>query len=149
MLPISGDQLIQFIPQKPPFVLISSLTEINQDTCVTTFSFDRTHVLTENGKLSAAGLLENMAQSAGCKMGYEDFITQKKSRRGFIGEIKDFQFTRLPESGEELITEIYKEGKVFGAVTLIAGRIRSGNEPVASCRMKVFFEPEPEEPSTT
>ncbi len=144
MLPISGEQLIQFIPQKPPFVLISSLTEINEDTCVTTFSFEATHVLCENGKLSAAGLLENMAQSAGCKMGYEDFIAQKKSRRGFIGEVKDFHFTRLPDAGEELITEIIIEGKVFGAVTLIAGKIRSGDVEIASCKMKVFFEPEEE-----
>lgn len=75
-------------------------------------------------------------------MGYEDFIAQKKSRRGFIGEVKDFQFTRLPEAGEQLTTEILIEGKVFGAVTLIAGRIRSNNTEIASCKMKVFFEPE-------
>lgn len=147
MLPICGDQLVQFIPQKSPFVLISSLRQINENNCITTFSFDTAHVLCENGKLSAAGLLENMAQSAGCKMGYEDFIAKKKSRRGFIGEVKDFYFTRLPEAGEVLTTEIVIEGKVFGAVTLIAGKIQTGNKEIASCKMKVFFEPEEE--STT
>lgn len=144
MFPITGSQLINFIPQKPPFVFISSLKEISENTCITTFSFGADNVLCASGKLSLGGLLENMAQSAGCKMGYEDFIANKKSRRGFIGEVKDFSFTRLPTAGEELVTEIVIEGKVFGAVTLIAGKIFVGREEIASCKMKVFFEPEPE-----
>ena len=89
-----------------------------------------------------AGLLENMAQSAGCKMGYEDFTENKNSRRGFIGEVKNFSVFRLPDVGEELTTEIIIEGKVFGAVTLVAGKVFVGKEEISSCNMKVFFEPE-------
>ena len=144
MLPISGNQLTQLIPQKPPFVFINSLKEVNENNCITTFQFDADNALCTNGKLSLAGLLENMAQSAGCKMGYEDFAEGKKSRRGFIGEVKNFSVTRFPSVGEELTTEIIIEGKVFGAVTLIAGRILIGAEEIASCKMKVFFEPEEE-----
>ncbi len=142
MFPISGDQLIQFIPQKPPFVFINELREVNENKCITTFSFDESNVLCDNGKLSLAGLLENMAQSAGCKMGYEDYIANTKSRRGFIGEVKNFSVCRLPCIGERLTTEIIIEGKVFGAVTLISGKIKVGDEEISSCNMKVFFVPE-------
>lgn len=142
MFPITGSQLINFIPQKPPFVFINELVEVTENNCITTFSFDETNVLYNNGKLSLAGLLENMAQSAGCKMGYEDFTANKKSRRGFIGEVKNFSVARLPNVGEQLTTEIVIEGKVFGAVTLISGKIRVGDEEISSCNMKVFFEPE-------
>lgn len=142
MFPISGNQLTQLIPQKPPFVFIDSLNEVTENKCITTFTFKADNVLCENGKLMLAGLLENMAQSAGCKMGYEDFTENKKSRRGFIGEVKNFSVSRLPDVGEKLTTEITIEGKVFGAVTLIAGKIFTGNEEIASCNMKVFFEPE-------
>ena len=145
MLPISGNQLTQLIPQKPPFVFINSLNEVNENSCITTFKFDSDNVLCSNGKLSLAGLLENMAQSAGCKMGYEDFAEGKKSRRGFIGEVKEFSVSRLPSVGEELTTEINIEGKVFGAVTLVAAKILSGEEEISSCKMKVFFEPEVED----
>ena len=145
MFPISGNQLTQLIPQKPPFVFINSLNEVNENRCITTFKFDADNVLCSNGKLSLAGLLENMAQSAGCKMGYEDFAEGKKSRRGFIGEVKEFSVSRLPSVGEELTTEINIEGKVFGAVTLVAAKILSGEEEISSCKMKVFFEPEVED----
>jgi 3-hydroxyacyl-[acyl-carrier-protein] dehydratase len=144
MLPISGENLASLIPQKHPFVLISSLEEVNESTCLTTFRFTSDHVLCESGQLSAAGLLENMAQSAGCKIGYEDFMNGKKHAVGFIGEVRDFGFTRLPKAGEELSTEITIEHKVFGTVTVMTGRIRVKDEAIASCKMKVFFEPEPE-----
>lgn len=142
MFPISGPQLENLIPQKHPFVLISSLKEINDKTCVTTFTINDGHVLCDNGKLSLAGLLENMAQSSGCKLGYEDFMEGRKPRVGFIGEVRDFQFSRLPAVGEELTTEITIESKVFGSVTVISGKVHTGGEEIASCRMKVFFEPD-------
>lgn len=144
MLRISGENLTALIPQKAPFVLISSLKEVNDQTCITTFIVDANHVLVENGQLSSAGLLENMAQSAGCKIGYEDFLKGKKHSVGFIGEVRDFAFTRLPNAGEELTTEIIIEHKVFGTVTVMSGKIRVNGEEVASCKMKVFFAPEPE-----
>lgn len=144
MFPISGDKLTNLIPQKPPFVFIDSLNGVSQNKCITTFAFKADNVLCENGTLMLAGLLENMAQSAGCKMGYEDFMENKKSRRGFIGEVKNFSVLRLPNAGEELTTEIVIEGKVFGAVTLVGGKIFTGSEEIASCNMKVFFEPEAE-----
>ena len=140
MLPISGHQLTQLIPQKEPFVFISSLDSINDNKCVTSFIVNSSNALCYNQKLTTAGLLENMAQSAGCKMGYEDFAKQKVSRRGFIGEIKDFYFSRLPRVGEKLTTEIIIEGKVFGAVTLVAAKVFCENEEIAGCKMKVFFE---------
>ena len=142
MFPISGDRLTNLIPQKPPFVFINSLNEVSDNACITSFTFGTDNVLCENGKLMMAGLLENMAQSAGCKMGYEDFIENKKSRRGFIGEVKDFSVLRIPAAGEQLTTKIKVEGKVFGAVTLIAGKIFVDDEEIASCKMKVFFEPD-------
>ncbi|MBL0308168.1 MAG: 3-hydroxyacyl-ACP dehydratase [Bacteroidetes bacterium] len=144
MFPINGEKLEQLIPQKKPFVLISSLSSVTDKTCTTTFSFDADHVLCEDGKLSMAGLLENMAQTSGCKLGYEDYLNGKPPRIGFIGEIRDFVYTRLPIIGEELTTEITIENQVFGTVTVVSGRIMNAGNEIASCRMKVFFEPEPE-----
>ena len=69
MLPISGEKLIDLIPQKPPFVLISSLLEASKNHSVTSFRFDENHVLCEDGKLTIGGLLENIAQTAAAKTG--------------------------------------------------------------------------------
>ncbi|MBL0310765.1 MAG: hypothetical protein IPP77_14155 [Bacteroidetes bacterium] len=92
MLPVTGDKLIDLIPQKLPFVLVSSLESLSEDTCRTTFHFTEKHVLCNYGVLTPAGLMENMAQSCAAKMGYECFLAHKKIPVGFIGDIRDFVF---------------------------------------------------------
>lgn len=142
MLPVSGTYLTNLIPQKPPFVLISSLEEVTAKSCVTTFDIGKEHVLCSQGVLSIAGVLENMAQSAGCKMGYEDFEARRKHRKGFIGEMKDLVCHRLPGAGEQLRTVIAVDSEVFGAVTIVLASTYSGDELLATCRLKIFFEPQ-------
>jgi len=143
MLPISGAELINLIPQKPPFVFISSLLQLDDVCCKTSFKFDDNQVLCFDGSLSPGGLLENIAQTAACKVGYEDFVKGKKHTVGFIGEIRDFVFSRLPKSGEELTTEVVVERKVFN-VHIISGKTIANGEQIASCVMKIFMEPEAE-----
>jgi predicted hotdog family 3-hydroxylacyl-ACP dehydratase len=139
MFPISGQELEKLIPQKQPFVLVSTLLDVTAMNCATTFTFLPNHVLCSDGKLSLAGLLENMAQSSGCKMGFEDFVSGQKPRRGFIGEIRDIVCNRLPLAGEILNTEVIVENEVFGAVTIVSATVISNAELLASCRMKIFF----------
>jgi len=142
--PIGGDELAALIPQKAPFTFISSLNHVGADNCITGFKFGAGHVLCFDGKLTAAGILENIAQTSGCKLGYEDFIKGKKGKLGFIGEVRDFTYSRLPEAGEELITEVIIEKIVFD-VTIISGTVKINGEEIASCQMKVFFEADTEE----
>ena len=80
-----------------------------------------------------------MAQSAGCKMGYEDFEAQRPHRKGFIAEMKDMVCHRLPLAGEKLRTEIAVDSEVFGAVTIVIASVYSGEELLATCRLKIFF----------
>lgn len=142
--PVSGEALIRLIPQKPPFVFISSLDSVSENTCTTTFIFDKDHALCDDGTLSAAGVLEHIAQSAGCKSGYENFVSGKKGSLGFIGEIRDFVCSRLPHAGETLTTFINREAIVYGVVSIIIGKVSIGEEEIASCRIKVFFVPDTE-----
>ncbi len=140
-LPITGQKLIDLIPQKPPFVLISSLQTVSDNHSVTTFMIYDSHVLCHKGKLTTAGLMENIAQTAAVKMGYECKLAGKKIPIGFIGDVRDFVFTRLPVAGDEIQTEINIVHRIFD-VSLITGEIRMNGEVIASCKMKIFVEPE-------
>src|SRR5688500_2934825 len=141
MLPVSGEKLIELIPQKFPFVLISSLLEVSEKTSTTTFTFDETHVLCWNGHLTSAGLMENMAQTAAAKTGYECLMKGSKIPIGFIGDVRDFVFTRHPKPGEEITTQVTIINEIFD-VTIISGVVKLKGEEIASCVMKIFVEPE-------
>ena len=138
---IHGENLIALIPQKVPFVLVSALLSVSENHSVTSFVFDESHVLCHNGKLTVAGLMENMAQTAAAKMGYECALQGKKIPIGFIGDVRDFSFTRLPSAGEELITEIVIVNQIFD-VSIITGSVKVNGEEIARGKMKIFVEPE-------
>lgn len=140
-LPIIGQNLIDLIPQKPPFVLISSLQQVSETHSITTFKFDESHVLCSAGKLTVAGMMENIAQTAAAKMGYEFSLLGKKIPVGFIGDVRDFSFTKLPVVGEEIETEIIITNQIFD-VSIITGSIKLNGEEIAHCKMKIFVEPE-------
>lgn len=138
-LPVTGNELIDLIPQKPPFVLISSIEKIEGNICQTTFSIDENHVMVKQGKLTEGGLIENIAQTCAAKAGYECFLVGKKIPVGFIGDVRNFSCSQLPKVGTVISTIIKVENKVFDA-TIISGTVYLNNTPIAFCKMKVFEE---------
>ncbi len=142
LLPVAGNALIDLIPQKPPFVLVDALVEISEHDCKTTFTVSENHVLCNNGDLSAAGLIENIAQSCAAKAGYEYLLAGKQIPVGFIGDVRNFVCAKRPKVNQTITTSIHIENKVFG-FSLISGKIELEGEEIASCKMKIFVnEPE-------
>lgn len=140
-LPITGQNLIDLIPQKPPFVLISSLQQVSDNHSISTFKFTESHVLCNDGKFTIGGIMENIAQTAAAKMGYECNLLGKKIPIGFIGDVRDFSYTKLPLVGEEIETEIIITNQIFD-VSIITGSVKLNGEEIAHCKMKIFVEPE-------
>jgi predicted hotdog family 3-hydroxylacyl-ACP dehydratase len=141
MEPVTGDALIALIPQKPPFVLISKLLQVDNKRCITSFTCTADHVLCDKGKLTVAGLIENIAQTCAAKVGYEYSLKGKKYPIGFIGDLKDFTCSVLPAAGEEMKTNIEIEHEIFD-VTVIKGVVLLNDKEIAHCKMKVYSQGE-------
>ncbi len=140
-LPITGNTLIGLIPQRPPFVFVSELIEINNSVCKTSFTIPQDCILADNGTMSAGGLIENMAQTCAAKAGYEYAKLNKDIPVGFIGDVRNFSCTRLPTLGEKIVTTIEIENEVFG-VSIISGKVELDGNVIAACKMKIFVEQE-------
>ena len=101
------------------------------------------NIFCKNGFLCEPGLMENIAQTAGLRLGYIVYQQQKngeaiKPPLGYIGAIKNLIIHQLPPVGAELKTEIFVQAVVFD-VTLISAKRTMKGEPVASCEMKIFL----------
>jgi hypothetical protein len=144
-LPLSAAVTAQIIPQKQPFVLVSSLLEIAESGCRTAFTIPEGHVLSDAQRLQPSGLLENMAQSCALMMGYNGALQMANSnggkvpepKVGFIGDIRQFKCSTLPEVGSTIETRITIENQIFD-VTMIDGQVSQNGTPIASCKMKIF-----------
>jgi predicted hotdog family 3-hydroxylacyl-ACP dehydratase len=132
------DKIADYIPQKPPMVMIGKLISVENDKTLTSLMIRDDNLFCINHRFREAGLIENMAQTAAAGAGYKAKLENKISQPGFIGGIKNLRIDSLPETGDEIITRIKIEHKVFDA-TVVIGSIYKENVLIASCEMKIFI----------
>lgn len=136
---ISGEQILELIPQRPPIVMVDKLITVENKKTMTGLEILPDNIFVMNGRFREPGLIENIAQSAAAGVGYYYRNKNEEVPVGFIGAVKNLVIHFLPESGSEITTEIIIEHEVMNA-TLIRGVIFQDNKVVAECEMKIFLQ---------
>ena len=111
---INVENFQSLIPQKPPFVMVDKLFSVTETTTTTGFTIQADNIFVKDGVFKEPGLV------------------------GYIGAVNNLQVFALPETGDELITEITTENQIFD-VTLISGKITCNGQLIAQCKMKIFI----------
>lgn len=129
----------ELIPQRAPIVMVDRLTSIEEGVSYTELEVRADNLFVERGVLSECGLIEHIAQSAAARIGYLFRTRGEAVPIGYIGSVNQFALGRLPRVGERLTTSIRVLQEVY-QVSLVEAEVRSGEEVVASSRMKIFLE---------
>ena len=93
----------------------------------------------EDGRLSAVGLIENMAQTTAARMGYLALYGPEATgvvRRGVIGSIRDLVIHTLPKNGQTISTTVELQEEM-GDIILVKAEARCKEYPCARCKMIV------------
>lgn len=135
---LEGEGLYKLIPQRPPIVMVDAFYEADDTQATTGLSVLDTNIMCQYGVLQEPGLIEHVAQSAAAFAGYSSYQKGESPKLGFIGEVKKFKITRLPQAGEVLHTYLKVLGEAAG-VTLIAAETSVAGEIVATGQMKIFI----------
>lgn len=97
--------------------------------------------LVENGRFTAAGLLENIAQTAAAGAGYSARAgieaAPSTPRPGFIASVKNLEIFALPEIGDDLLTVITVTDRVADIV-VISGHITCKGVTIATGEMRIL-----------
>ncbi len=133
-----GDEILNYIPQRPPFVMVDKLYACDEKFVRTGFQPAKENIFSSGGFFTEPGLIENMAQSAAAGTGYFFKSRNRDVPVGFIGAIKDFQLFQLPKINELLTTEITVVAEVMNA-SVIRAKISYNDVEIASCEMKIFL----------
>lgn len=134
----SYPNILSFIPQQPPFVMVGELLYADETVSRTSFTVTADNVMVSNGFFTEGGLLENMAQTAAAGAGYAALSQNKQVEAGYIGAVKNLVIHRLPAVGDILETEVLFKEQVFN-VTLVTAFVTCNGEVIASCEMKIFI----------
>jgi len=132
-----SDNILLFIPQRQPFVMIDELLYADEETATGKFLITADNILCEDGFFSEAGLLENIAQTVAAGRGYKQQKENNPVAGGYIAGVKNFEVLFLPKINDVLTTVIVVTGKMFN-MTAIAGKILLNDLLVAQCEMKIF-----------
>ena len=136
---------LDILPQRPPFVMIDNLIRYDERIAATRLKVKENTMFVYDGELSAAGMIENMAQTCAARLGYYNLISGLPVKIGYIGAISGLHISRTPKVGEILETEIwpnmlYCAGK-FNCKTLLANARLSDHSARGYRKLKIFFAP--------
>jgi predicted hotdog family 3-hydroxylacyl-ACP dehydratase len=138
---VKKENITQYIPQSHPIVMVDELISCEGSGTVTRFTVRPENIFVKNNYLQEPGLIENMAQSAAARAGYETRQLGKKPQLGFIGAIKDLEIYDFPACGSVIETSITITNMVMD-VTIIKGIVHCAGKKMAECEMKIFIQPE-------
>ena len=126
------------LPQRPPFVMISQLSHYDEVVTATRLRVEADNLFCEEGRLSASGLIENIAQTCAARIGFiNKFILHRDVNIGYIGAVRNLEIHRLPLVGELIETRIEVLSSQFG-LTLAHGAIcLADGTPIADGEMKI------------
>jgi len=135
---VSQENILSVIPQRTPFVMIDQLLGCDEECSSTRFTVAQNNVLVDNGELTEAGLIENIAQTAAAGVGY--LMRQKGGTpvTGYIAAIKNLAIFGLPRVGNVIDTTVTIDRQIFD-VTMIHGHIKNNGMLLAECEMKIFI----------
>ena len=136
MRAIEDIALKELIPQRPPFVMIDRLVSSDAVFSVTELDVRPDNVFVADGRMTAAGLVENIAQTCAARIGYINLNSGETVKIGVIGSISNLDITRTPMVGEHLVTTIELLEEVF-QVTMVEAVVKSGDDELARCHMKI------------
>ncbi|GAO42092.1 hypothetical protein FPE01S_01_11050 [Flavihumibacter petaseus NBRC 106054] len=135
------DHITELIPQRPPFVMIHTLSHHDGVKTATTFRVMAGNLFLQDGVLAPTALVENIAQTAAAAAGYQAKQSGEKVKIGFIGAIKNLQVFGEAREGDLLETETIQVQSVFN-VSIVEGKVFCRGKLLASGEIKIFLQPE-------
>jgi predicted hotdog family 3-hydroxylacyl-ACP dehydratase len=126
----------RIIPQRPPFMVVDRVTFCDETDATTEYTVADNSILLDGNTLSAAGVIENMAQSCAARMGCVDLLHGEPIKIGYIGDVKDAKIFGLPAIGDTIQTNIHIIEDILNLL-LAEVCVTSNGHTIATARVKV------------
>lgn len=136
MLATKND-IIRFIPQRDPIIMVHNLIEASDDHAITQLYVSEDNVFASDGFMAEPGLIENIAQTAAVHVGFSCMQKGVPIPIGYIASIRNLRVHRVPELNSMLTTTVRITNKVLD-VTVAVGEVTLNEEVLCSCEMRIF-----------
>ena len=131
------DDILRYIPQRYPIVMVHNLIAASDDQAITQFAIEPDNIFIDKGFFAEPGLVENIAQTAAVHIGYMCHSKNIPIPIGYIAAIKELKIIALPPSGAIVTTSVKIVNKVLD-ITVVQGAAEFDGKPACTCEMRIF-----------
>ena len=103
---ISKEQIENFIPQRPPFIMIDNLLEASAAFFKTDFRIEPENIFLEDEYLREFALIENIAQTSSAGLAVTHRYTGTTKPNGYLGGISKLKLYQLPKLYDTIATTV-------------------------------------------
>lgn len=134
------NKVINLIPQKYPMVMVDGLISNDENVTVSKLDLTEHNIFCSKGYFQEPGLIENIAQTAALRSGYEAAENNEEPVVGYIGSVKRMIIYKLPKDNDTLNTKITIVNRLMN-VLIIKGEVMVGAKLMAEGEMNIFLQP--------
>jgi len=137
-----GEEILEYIPQRAPFVMVDKVFEKGDNYLISGFSIKSDNILVSDGYFQEGGLAENIAQRAALLAGTKYRDNGKEVPVGYIVGIKNLTILKLPTSGTEVYTKTTITHDMMN-IQVVEGEVFDENDQkIAGCELRIFIKGE-------
>jgi|AntAceMinimDraft_17_1070374.scaffolds.fasta_scaffold22482_3 3-hydroxymyristoyl/3-hydroxydecanoyl-(acyl carrier protein) dehydratase len=133
------NNIIDLIPQKFPMVMVDGLISNDEDVTVSKLQLNEFNIFCSDGYFHEPGLIENIAQTAALRSGYEAAENHEEPVVGYIGSVKRMIIKDLPKDNDTLKTKITIINRLMN-VLIIQGEVMVDTKLMAEGEMNIFLQ---------
>ena len=133
---ITKENIQDYIPQRPPFVMIDNLLEATGDYFKTDFKVLPDNIFVGNGKLREFAMIENIAQSSSVGLAIAKKYPSGKKPEGYLGAISKLKLYELPAVNDRIHTVVKLIAQLEN-MFLLKGETWINDKKLMECEMKL------------
>ncbi len=134
-----SNQVIDLIPQKQPMVMVDELISNDETVTVSKLNLNKNNIFCSQGYFQAAGLIENIAQTAALRSGYEAMENHVEPTIGYLGSVKNVVIIELPKDNDILHTKLTILNRLTN-VLIVKGEVFVDKILIAEGEMNIFLQ---------
>ncbi len=138
MLPKKID-ISELIPQDIPMIMLDKLINHNSISTTSSLTISSDNIFCFNGQFSEVGIIENIAQTAALRSGYEAYIKDKPPAVGFIGSVKKLKIFKQPTINSTIVTKVEVITELMSAL-VVKGKVFEGENLIAEGDLNIFLQ---------
>ena len=133
---ISKQTIENFIPQRPPFIMIDNLIEASAETFKSDLKIDEENIFVDKGCLREFALIENIAQTTSAGLAVTKKYSGTLKPDGYLGAISKLKLYELPEVNDTIQTTVHLLAQ-FENMFLVKGVNYLNGKILMECEIKL------------